>query len=298
LLLRTLSVDERTFFSLKHLEWRLPSVVLWRCIDALGLRARLERIDYWPDTELGRLASRIHFHQLGSVEEHGIFFEERMYHHYFTFRRFPFPAVLRRVTDIEGLSARERRKLVETFRKVVAKAMHHRGGGRIWLTKENESVELYRLLRHAFEQPRFLVIAREPAGFVRSYVTMSNTCTTAKHGVDPNVVPGWHEANMAFRRNQCALQAALCRELEAEGAVAYVGFTEFTADLCGTVERIYAELGIPLGDAYRARLRQMQRDQDERDPGYANPHCDTTGFEAFADFVRRVQRARPALRTG
>src|SRR5208282_4775004 len=135
-LLRTLSLDSQTFFSLKHLEWRLPFIVLWKALDRLGLRERVEKINYWRNTEPGRLASKLHFHELGSFEEHGIFFEERMYHHYFTFRRFPLPEILARVTDIENLSNGEKRKLVRTFKKVVQKASYYRGAGRIWLTKE------------------------------------------------------------------------------------------------------------------------------------------------------------------
>lgn len=143
-LLRTLSLDANTFFSLTHLEWRFPFIALWKILDILGLRKRLERINYWPNTELGRFAAKIHEHRLGSVEEHGIFFEERMYHHYFTFRRFPFIEVLRRVVEVKTLTTREKRKLLRTFRKTVQKTSYYRGAGRIWLTKENESVDLYK----------------------------------------------------------------------------------------------------------------------------------------------------------
>jgi omega-hydroxy-beta-dihydromenaquinone-9 sulfotransferase len=298
LLLRTLSVDEQSFFSLKHLEWRYPFIVFWKVIDLLGLRKRIESRSYWPDTELGRLASRIHFHELGSVEEHGIFFEERMYHHYFSFRRFPLPDVMQRVTDINGLTEGERRKLVRTFTKVVRKVACYRGGSRIWLTKENESVDLYRLLHRAFPAARFLVITREPSAFVSSYITMSNTCTTAKHGLDPNTVPGWFDANLGFRRQQCEKQAAFCRELEQDGAVSYVSFLQFTTCMSRSVTQIYDELGIAMSVDYAAYLRGLQRQQDHRVRGYTNPRCDTAGFEGFSAFVRRVGATAQALKTG
>jgi omega-hydroxy-beta-dihydromenaquinone-9 sulfotransferase len=298
LMLRTLSVDEDSFFSLKHLEWRYPFLVFWKAIDGLGLRRHIESCSYWPDTELGRLASQIHFHQLGSVEEHGIFFEERMYHHYFSFRRFPLPDVLRRVTDINGLTDGERKKLIRTFTKVVQKVACYRGNGRIWLTKENESVDLYRLLHRAFPAARFLVITREPSAFVSSYITMSNTCTTAKHGIDANTIPGWFEANLAFRREQCEKQAAFCRELDADGAITYVGFAQFTTDMSGSIKRIYHDLGIAMSAGYAAYLRGLQRQQDHRVPGYTNPLCDTAGFETFSAFVRRVSSPAAAFKTG
>jgi hypothetical protein len=287
-LLRTLAADDRFFFSLKHLEWRLPFIGFWKIIDALGQRGRFERINYWPNTELGRLASKLHFHELGSVEEHGIFFEERMYHHYFTFRRFPLPNVLERVSCIDTLTPSEKRKLVGTFSKVVQKVAYYRGSGRIWLTKENESVELYRLLREVFPRARFLVITREPNAFLGSYITMSHTCTVAKHDIDPTAISGWHAANLEFRRRQCEKQIAFCRELEVLGAVTYVSFDEFTADIFGTVCRIYEQLGMTMSREYSNYLSEIQRKQVARESGYRNAPCDTVGFEEFSKFIERV----------
>lgn len=212
-LLRTMAADEDAFFSLKHLEWRYPFIAFWVLIDRFGLRSRFEAIDYWPKSDIGKLASKIHHHKLGSVEEHGIFFEERMYHHYFTFRRFPFPDVLKRVSTITGLTEREKRKLVETFRHVIQKAAYYKGDRKSWLTKENESAELYRLIHESFPRGKFVTIVRDPEDFVKSYVTMSNTCTIAKHGVDPNKISHWHAANMQFRHNECNKMIDFCRDL-------------------------------------------------------------------------------------
>lgn len=300
-LMRTLAMDERSFFALTHLEWRLPFVLFWRLIDRIGLRRHLERINDWPDTPLGRLASRLHAHELGSLVEHGVFFEERMYHHYLCFRRFPFPGALCRATDVEGLTDGERRKLVGTFSKVVRKVAHYRGAGRLWLTCENDSVELYRLLHRAFPTARFVVMARDPAGFVDSYIAMSRTCTRAKHGVDPGRIAGWHEANLAFRRRQCEQQAAFCRQLEDEGRVVYTSFEAFDQGIRATVERLYDELGLPpVDEPYRARLRQLQRRHERRERPPEGVPCETAGFEAFSAFVQDVHPSsepapRPAL---
>jgi hypothetical protein len=83
---RTMSADEN-FISLKHLEWRYPLISLWKLIDLFHLRSRVEKVHYWPNTPAGRLARKMHDDRLGSFEEHGMFFEERLYHHYFVFRR-------------------------------------------------------------------------------------------------------------------------------------------------------------------------------------------------------------------
>jgi omega-hydroxy-beta-dihydromenaquinone-9 sulfotransferase len=285
LLLRTLATDKHRFFSLTHLEWRLPSIALWSVLDALRMRNRLEQISYWPNTEIGRLASKLHAHVLGDVEEHGIFLEERMYHHYFSFRRFPFPEVLRRVGTIDQLTEGEQRKLLSTFSAVVRKAAYYRGKGRIWLTKENESVEFYRLLVRSFPGARFLVIRRSPNAFLPSYVKMSQVCTIAKHGVDPERIEGWRDANMQFRRTEALKQVELCRELEKRQAVAYINFEDFTRDIHGTVRALYAWLGISLKVSHGDWLLRQQRQQDSRESGYSNDVCEVSGFERYSEFM-------------
>lgn len=296
-LLRTLASDEKSFFVLKHLDWRMPFIGFWKLIDALGLRSRLERIDYWPNTEIGRLASKIHFHNLGSVEGHGVFFEERMYHHYFTFRRFPLPEILQRMRDVNGLTPREKKKIVGTLKKVVQKAAFYRGSNRFWLTKENENVDLFRLVYEAFPDARFLVIVREPGAFVSSYIKMSDSCTTPKHGTDPNTIPGWYDANLNFRREQCAQHIAFCRELEERGAITYITFDQFTSDVSGTVAHIYKQMGITMSPEFSTHLHKLQHKQNSRVSGYVNPRSDEAGFDAYADFVAQVGAPSPeALR--
>ncbi|MET3496912.1 hypothetical protein ABIC90_003977 [Variovorax boronicumulans] len=292
-LLRTLASDEKSFFVLKHLDWRMPFICFWKLIDAMGLRSRLERIDYWPNTEIGRLASKIHFHNLGSVEGHGVFFEERMYHHYFTFRRFPLPEILQRMSEANALTPREKKKIVGTLRKVVQKAAFYRGAGRFWLTKENENVDLFRLVYEAFPDARFLVIVREPSAFVSSYVKMSDACTTPKHGTDPNTIPGWYDANLNFRREQCAQHIAFCQELEKRGAITYVTFNQFTSDVSGTAAHIYEQMGIPMSPEFSAHLQKLQAKQDGRVSGYVNPPSEEVGFEAYANFVAKASALSP-----
>ena len=287
-LLRTLACDEESFFVLKHLDWRIPFISFWKLIDAFGWRERLEQIDYWPGTEIGRLASKMHSHNLGSVEGHGVFFEERMYHHYFTFRRFPLPEVLQRVDGVEMLTPGEKKKLVSALRTAVRKAAYYRGKGRFWLTKENENVDIFRLVREAFPDSRFLVIMRPPSAFVSSYIRMSDSCTTPKHGTDPKTIPGWYEANMEFRRGQCDKHMAFCRELEAQDAVTYVTFERFTGDVSSAAADIYKSLGISMSTGFAEHLRHIQQKQNHRDRGYVNPDANDAGFEAYAQFVERV----------
>lgn len=284
-LLRTLAKDERVFFTLKHLDWRVSSILAWWIIDRLGLRRWCEAINYWPNTEFGRLASKMHAHTMGSIEGHGVFFEERMFHHYFTFRRFPFPEVMRRMEIGGELSPREKKKLVRGLKRAVQKYVYYHGETRRWLTKENENVEIYRLVYEAFPDAHFLAILRDPQDFARSYISASDASIRAKHGIEIDNIAGWYEANMAFRRRQCDQQIVFCRDLERAGAISYVTYREFTSDIIGTLEHVYKEIGEEIGPEYRQILEDLQVAQDTRIAGYKNASERIEGFDDYGAFV-------------
>lgn len=288
-LLRTLAEDETNFFTLKHLDWRVPSILAWRLFDFLGIRERLEKIDYWPNTEQGRLASKMHAHTLGSIEGHGVFLEENMYHHYFTWRRFPFAKVLRRIEAVDSLSSYAKKKMVRGLAGVVRRGAYHRGNGRMWLTKENENADFYRELYAAFPHARFLCIGREPGGFVNSYISASEASIRAKHGINPHSLTGYHEDNLNFRIRQCQQQMKFCQELEAKGAITYVDYTQLLEDIPGTLGRVYAEMGIPMTDTFRHRLNELQDIQRNRKRGYNNVKETVTGFESYSAFLERYR---------
>ncbi len=284
-LLRTLSRDKDTFLSVKHLEWRYPYISFWKLMDLLMLRDWLENRSYWPNTPLGRTCQKIHYHVLGVFEEFGIFLEERFYHHYFVFRRFPFPSVLDFVTDYKCLSRKKQNALVETFVRVVKKVYFYRGSNEIFLTKENEAVDFYDLLLNAFPDARLLFIVREPSKVLKSYKIMSLTCTEVKHGLDPEQVPGWHDANMRFRREECRKFIDFYRMMRTERRNVLITFNQFTMEIYKTALLVYRELGLHLSPQYRQVLETLQAEQDKRVPGYQNMECDVRGFEFFADFV-------------
>ncbi|MCI2291118.1 MULTISPECIES: sulfotransferase [Enterobacter] len=288
-LLRTLAEDDKNFFTLKHLDWRVPSIIAWRLFDFLGIRKHLEKIDYWPNTEQGRLASKMHVHTLGSIEGHGVFLEENMYHHYFTYRRFPFANVLRRIETVGALSSFAKRKLVHSLAGVVRRAAYHRGNGRMWLTKENENADFYRELYSAFPNARFLCIGREPSGFVNSYISASDASIRAKHDINPNTLTGYHEDNLNFRIRQCQQQMIFCQELEEKGAITYVDYSQLLENIPCTMERVYGELGIPMTEAFRQRLNELQEIQRNRKRGYNNVKEMVVGFEDYSAFLERYR---------
>ena len=288
---RTLSADQ-SFISLKHLEWKYPLISLWKLIDLFRLRALVERVHYWPNTPAGRVARKMHEHRLGSFEEHGIFFEERFYHHYFVFRRYPFPELLGKITDFSPLSERERTRMVDVFRRVVQKTMYYRGRDLIWLTKENESVELYEMMGRAFPGSRFIFIVRKPDECVDSYINLSKTSTVAKTAIDPTTIARWHDENIEFRRRECTKMVEFWARVSSTNRSVAVSYRQLTADIPGTVSYIYQTLGLHMSEEYATHLRRLQTRQRERESGYENAPFDTGGFEFYSRFVADVEAAR------
>lgn len=290
-LLRTLSEDKNAFLSVKHLEWRYPYISFWRLINLLGLRSLLEEKSYWPDTALGQTCQKIHHHVLGNYEEFGIFLEERFYHHYFVFRRFPFPAVLERVSSFEALLEAEKERMISTFLRVVKKVYFYRGNGEIFLTKENENVEFCRTLINRLEDARILMICRDPTPMLNSYLTMSLTCTEVKHGVDPTRRYGWHDINIAFRRDQCRKFVDFWQDISLHRKAVLITFHDLTVDVLGSVQQIYGHFGLNIGPNFLAYLEATQTKQEVRDKGYVNLPCSESGFEFYRDFVGKATQS-------
>lgn len=287
-LLRTLGRDAERFVSAQHLEWRYPSIVFWRLIERLGLRDRLERRSYWPRTPLGELCERVHAHTLGVHEELGIFLEEKFFRHYFTFRRFPFPEVLRRCADHERLERAERERLARTIERVMRKVLYHRGGSaRIFVTKENETVALHEILLERFPDARFVFLGRRAEDFLASYRTMSEVCTEVKHGLDPHALDGWDEANMDFRLEECRRYTRfVARVLDAPRARAIaLRYEDLVADIPGSVARIYRALELPLGARFAEELEALQVAQRGRRRGYDNAPYSDARFAFWNRFV-------------
>lgn len=289
LLLRTLSEDKNTFLSVKHLEWRYPYISFWKLIEVLRLRQWFEDRSYWPNTPLGKTCRKIHYHVLGNYEEFGIFLEERFYHHYFVFRRFPFAQVLSRISGVKGLSARELDRMIASFRKVVQKVYFHRGHGEIFLAKENECIEFCAALISTFGNARVIFICRDPTPMLESYLTMSLTCTEVKHGVNPRKLVGWHKSNIEFRRQECRKFVEIASQERKEFRSVLLSFDKVTTDLHATIRNIYAVFDFQIGTEFSSFLNQLQAEQEKRDKGYTNFPCNEGGFEFYSEFVQNIR---------
>lgn len=295
LLLRTLSEDCESFLSVKHLEWRYPYISFWYLIRILGLRGWMERRSYWPNTDLGRTCRKIHPHVLGNYEEFGIFLEERFYHHYFVFRRFPFKPVLDRISRFDDLADADKDRMIATFLRVIKKVYYFRGHGETFLAKENESIQFCRTVFERLADARLLMICREPQPMLNSYLTMSVTCTQVKHGIDPTAREGWRHMNTTFRRDQCRQFVEFWENTHGHRKAVLVSFRDFTSDVLGTTQHIYRQFEMRIAPSFRAYLEKLQAEQNKRDKGYINLSCAEDGFEFYSEFVRRATKSRSCL---
>lgn len=288
---RTLAKDSEQFFAITYLEWRWPYICVWWLIDRLRLRPWLDRLSYWSrKSEAGSIASKMHPHHYGDYEEYGIFLEEKFYNHYFIFRRFPLVSILNNVVNFKMLDHDHMRQICQTLIRVAKKAAYYRGDCRIWLTKENESVEFYRLLLSAFPKSAAIFLVRNHADMLASYIALSRASTLAKTGIDITQVWDLYDANLRFRRQQCRAFSSLYDEivrLDKRRAV-LVNYDSLVDDVLISVEKIYYYLGLSFPHKFHLQLANERRQQKHRRRGYSTgllPEADLRGFDEFARLV-------------
>jgi len=229
---RLLADDKDVFFAVTYLEWRWPYICVWWLLDRLRLRDWINSWSYWSSkSTAGLLASKMHPHLYGDCEEYGIFLEEKFYHHYFVFRRFPFTPLLDKVAHFDTLSSRDQERILDVFERVIRKVAYYRGKNRIWLTKENESVLFYRVLLNIFPRAILLFLVRDHKDMLSSYITLSRESTLAKTGVDKSLSTVWHRANLEFRRRECAEFVAFYDKLQERGRAVLLNYSNLTSNV-------------------------------------------------------------------
>jgi len=270
---------------------RYPFVWLWKGLRFTGLEPWVHRRDYWPQTDSGALASKLHSHKLGDYEEHGIFLEERMYHHFFVFRRFPIPELLRIVLSFVNVTASETRRLQRVFEDVVNKSKYLNGAmEKPVLLKENESVEFYEALYERQPDARFIFVVRDPDLSISSYQSLSLNSTHAKTGIDPTALAGWQEANDLFRLEECKKMMVFYEKLP-KNRKFLVAYERFVEDIEGTTTAILNWLDLPVNPDFARYLSELGQRQITREKGYKNEPHRIDGLDRYKEFVRVANSA-------
>lgn len=285
---RLLADDKDVFFAVTYLEWRWPYICVWYILDRLRLRDWINSWDYWSNKNTaGLLASQMHPHLYGNHEEHGIFLEEKFYHHYFVFRRFPFISLLDTVACFKTLDSRDQKRFLDVFERVIRKVAHYRGENRIWITKENEDVSFYRALFKSFPYAKLLFLVRDHKDMLSSYVALSRESTLTKTGIDKSLSIEWHKANVEFRRGECtefvAFYNTICNET---WNTVLLNCSNLTSNVFESMLQLYRDLQIDMSEERARWLLDLTNTQMTRTYTVSDlSDEDIVGFNEFANLV-------------
>ena len=291
---RLLADDKDVFFAVTYLEWRWPYICIWYSLDRLGLRDWINSWSYWSNKNTASFtASKMHPHLYGDHEEYGIFLEEKFYHHYFVFRRFPFIQLLDKVAHFDTLNNKDQERILGVFERVIRKVAYYRGENRIWLTKENESVSFYRDLLKIFPRATLLFLVRDHEDMLASYITLSRESTLAKTGVDKSSSTIWHRANLEFRKRECTEFVEFYDKLRHRGRAVLYNYSDLISNVFEGTLRLYQHLKIDISEERALWLLKFTVIQRTRTRNYAVSNLssdDITSFDEFANLVRLSQQ--------
>lgn len=289
---RTLATDNETFFAVRHIEWRYPSILVQKIIHTLGMQRRLEAANYWPESEAGRMAAKMHPNTLADWEEDGIFFEENFLHHFFIFLRFPSPGLLCYLDDFPSLPERTQTRMLNIYHRVLQKVAYLRGGdSRFYLSKEVTSHRRVPALAQRYPDARFIVLVRPAHQYMASLIALVRCSTHSKIGVDPLTLAGWHEAFVRRMRDDSLYLIDLCRTHIPLANQLRVSSLAFMANPVAVVSHIYTALGLPMNTMFSTYLQNLSHQQQGRERGYDYDPIDLTGFESYDAFVRDIDES-------
>lgn len=291
---RLLADDDENFFGVTYLEWHWPYICVWKFIDYFKLRNWINNWNYWPDNHAGNKASRMHPHVYGDHEEHGVFLEEKFYHHYFVFRRFPFRRLLLDLPFFTFSDEWDKCEIMQLFKEVVKKVHYYRGRGRTWVTKENESVDFYQDLFFRFPEASFIFLVRDYEEMLSSYITLSRESTLAKTGVDmARRDELWHYSNLEFRRIQC-LSFCNFYQLAQEfgGTNMLVNYNDLVSNPLSFMLNIYEKLGLEVSPIYYSHLVHVHSQQKTRRRDYLVSNLTEKDKAGFYEFEKLVKQSR------
>ncbi len=287
---RTLASDEESFFAVRHVEWRFPFICVQKFLKLFNLYNFVCGINYWPKTKDGENASDMHRNYLGDWEEDGIFFEERFLYHYFIYRRFPYPEVVKETHDFQDLSGRERDHFLNIHKKVIRKVFYLRGTeDQAVLLKENETMTIMPMLQQSFSDVKYIFIGRKSKDSLSSYDSLSRRSTLSKTGIDPIDVEGWYDANMWKRDKECRLQIDFLEDLEKDKQVR-VTYDSFASNPPEAVGKIYKAFNLEINATYKIYLDELLKKQSSRERDYETLRESPIEIDFFDNFISNIDK--------
>lgn len=287
---RTLAADKKNFIAVKHIEWRYPFLSLQRCLEKYAWARNLAERNYWPDTEQGRLAAKMHPNSLSDYEEDGIFFEECFLHHMFIYLRFPYPELLQQVDGFTDLPPWQQERMLTAHHKAIQKAIYRRGNKEsFYLSKEVTSHNKIPSLLHRYPDAKFIISVRSSSDFMNSLLALVRQSTLSKTGVDPVTIQGWEENFIIRMREDSLMLRDLCENEIAADKQIRIMFDDFSHHITRSLALVYSKFELSMSDEYHSYLDEIESSQARRERGYNYAVNSFSGFEGFDLFVSRTR---------
>jgi hypothetical protein len=264
LLHRLMSLDEERFASFKLYQSVFCAVSLRRLVDVL------ERADRrLPGSPLRRCVDGINaifFRGWDGIHEMGIDKAEEDEGLFALCLQTPSIALLMPWLEelpstywFDDQPAEERDRFLDVYEDALRRHLFASGGGRTLLNKNALFAPRLRSIFERFPDARFIYVIRHPYDTLPSFLNLFHDKWRTH---SPEIAKDSPEAHAIARLAVAYLRYGLdCRKFIPADRLIVVRYDDLVADPHATVERIYSLLGVPLDDAFAARLREATRDQ-------------------------------------
>lgn len=257
---RLMCADER-FSAFKYYELLLPSLVqkkavhLVAWIDCTLLNRRLERrLEAWEERKFGPTQ---HIHKMGlSIPEE----DDLMYFNScasgFWATKLPYMDALD-FFHIDERPAAERRHMMKFYRSVVRRQLYINGDNKIHLSKNPTYCGRVETLIEAFPDARFVLLYRNPHETIPSLLKLLHVSWKHQGNLSPERIENSTRAmiNLSFESYTHPLEV-LDRHPNVPYAI--IDYRELTSTPKSTIEKVYADLDIPMTASYSQFLSTEQ----------------------------------------
>ncbi len=291
---RTLAADEATFFSIRLLEWRYPSILLQKILQATGSLERMSQVNYWGNNDRAELAEKMHYSYLNDYEDDGFLFEECFLHQFYVINRFPYPRLLKNLNNFSQLPQKTRGKMLKTQYQVIQKVLYLRGGNLIYVSKDNECLQRLEMMKSLYPDALFVTITRASEKFMNSYVTLICQSAYCKSGVDVTTIPAWVPMQRSVRAEAAKQTIQFFESLPPNQKLCF-SFDRLTQNIQDSIELVYRCLNLPLTAEYVQYLQNLDTRQNLRDAGYQTGSEQFQEFEFFDRFAAEVDKNHAML---
>ena len=261
LLHRLMSRDEERFSAFLLYELFFPSLLQKKLIrlgarlDARFLGGALERrVRAWEERRFGP-TQHIHFQSLTEPEEDdGVLTFSCASGSWIV--RLPYMGLLD-FYYVDRWPEKKRRRTLRFYKECVRRQIHLNGRGKQHLSKNPTFAGRVEAILETFPDARIVVPYRNPYETVPSLLKLMQTSWRMRKWSDAEMARSLRIlADQSFDTYQYPLEV-LARHPETPRAI--VDYAELVAEPQKTVERVYAELGMPISPAYAETLAAAQR---------------------------------------